>query len=49
LNNSHGFNGSKLTPRHASFIAAILVNKNKITHYLKGNSIYLVFPKFEKG
>jgi len=41
--NSKRLNGTSLTPRHASFIAAILAHENQITSSLKGNAIYLQF------
>ncbi|MBM3236027.1 hypothetical protein FJZ31_06975 [Candidatus Poribacteria bacterium] len=41
--NSQKLNGTKLTPRHASFIAAILVHEEMITSSLKGNAVYLHF------
>ncbi len=41
--NSKRLNGIKLTPRHASFIAAILVYEGLITNSLDGNAVYLHF------
>lgn len=41
--NSKRLNGMNLTPRHASFIAAILVHEEFITSGLKGNAVYLDF------
>lgn len=41
--NSKKLNGTKLSPRHASFIAAILVHENRLKSSLKGNAIYLHF------
>ncbi len=35
--------GRKLTPRHALFIAAIMVHENLITSSLKGNAVILHF------
>lgn len=40
--------GRKLTPRHGSFIAAIMVSEGYIKGSLKGNSVILHFPKQEK-
>jgi len=37
------FNGSKLTPRHASFVAAVLVHEGVARHSLKGSAVYLHF------
>jgi hypothetical protein len=42
-NNSTRLNPVNLTPRHASFIAAILVAEGYITTSLKGNAVYLHF------
>jgi hypothetical protein len=42
--NSRQRNRQPLTPRHASFIAALLVYENKITSSLDGNSVRLHFP-----
>jgi len=42
-NNCAKLNSVSLTPRHASFIAAILVNEGYITSSLKGNAVYLHF------
>jgi hypothetical protein len=41
--NSKRLNGIGLTPRHASFIAAILVHEGLISSNLKGNAIFLHF------
>ena len=41
--NSKKLNGTTLTPRHASFIAAVLAHENQITSSLKGTAIYLHF------
>jgi len=41
--NSRMLNGTMLTPRHTSFIAAILVNEGRITSSLRGNAVYLHF------
>jgi len=41
--NSSKLNGARLTPRHASFIAAVLVNERYITNSLRGNAVYLHF------
>lgn len=40
---SRNINLLSLTPRHASFIAAVLVHEGYITHTLKGNAVYLRF------
>jgi len=37
--------GKKLTPRHASFISAIMVNEGLISSSLKGNAVILHFEK----
>ena len=42
-NNSPHLNVVRLSPRHASFIAAILVNEGLITSSLRGNAVYLHF------
>ncbi len=42
--NSRRLNDTSLTPRHTSFIAAILVHEGLITSSLKGNAVYLYFP-----
>jgi hypothetical protein len=42
-NNSHRLNTVSLSQRHASFIAAILVNEGYITSSLRGNAVYLHF------
>lgn len=41
---SRELNGSVLTPRHASHIAAILVHEGLITSSLDGNAVHLHFP-----
>ena len=41
--NSKEINGVSLSPRHASFIAAILVHEGFITSNLKGNAVFLHF------
>lgn len=41
--NSANLNGRQLTPRHASFIAAILRDVGWVTCCLKGNAVYLKF------
>ena len=41
--NSGALNGRKLTPRHASFIAAILVHEGFATSSLDGNAVVLHF------
>jgi len=43
-NKSSRLNPIKLSPGHASFIAAILVNENFISSSLRGNAVYLHFP-----
>lgn len=40
--------GRRLTPRHGSFISAILVSEGYIRSSLKGNSVILHFPPKEK-
>jgi hypothetical protein len=42
-NNSPSLNVVRLTPRHASFISAIMVNEGLITSSLRGNAVYLHF------
>lgn len=42
--NSPHKNAVRLTPRHGSFIAAILVHEGYITSSLQGNSVMLHFP-----
>jgi hypothetical protein len=42
-NNSKRLNHLSLTPRHASFISAILVHEGYIRSSLKGNSVILHF------
>lgn len=42
--NSAKLNGVALTPRHASFIAAILRDAGLLTVRLDGNTVYLRFP-----
>ena len=44
-NNSTRLNSVSLTPRHGSFIAAILVHEGFITSDLDGNTVYLNFPQ----
>ena len=44
LNSPH-LNEVSLTPRHGSFIAAILVHEGYITSSLEGNKIMLYFPQ----
>jgi len=44
LDNSEQMNTMKLTPRHASFIAAILVHETEVKTALRGNAVYLTFP-----
>jgi hypothetical protein len=41
--NSLELNGSALTPRHGSFIAAILVHEGYCSCILRGNAVYLKF------
>ena len=41
--NSGRLNGVNLTPRHCSFIAAILVHEGLIVHSSKGNAVFLDF------
>ncbi len=43
--NSTQFNTVKLTPRHASFIAAILRHEGYITSGLDGNAVLLHFEE----
>lgn len=43
-NNSNRLNPVGLTPRHATFIAAILAHEGFITSDLDGNTVYLDFP-----
>lgn len=43
-NNSKHLNSVSLTPRHGSFIAAILVHEGFITSNLVGHRVYLNFP-----
>ena len=45
--NSKEINGVSLSPRHASFIAAILVHEGFITSTLKGNAVFLHFKASE--
>jgi len=47
--NSPGLNTVQLTPRHASFIAAILVDEGCATSSLKGNAVYLQFASVKPG
>lgn len=44
VHNSGNINPTKLSSRHASFIAAILVNEGYITSTLRGNAVILHFP-----
>ena len=44
-NNSNHLNPVSLTPRHGSFIAAILVDEGLITSDLDGHKVYLNFPE----
>jgi len=41
-------NSRKLTPRHGSFMAAILCNEAGVQHSLKGNKIVLSFPRTKR-
>lgn len=43
LKNSPQLNKIKLTPRHASFIAAILDHEGRIKNSMKGNAVILHF------
>lgn len=43
LNNSEVLNGRRLTPRHASFIAAILRHEGYLNCKLDGNAVILDF------
>ena len=45
--NSHELNDTGLSPRHASFVAAILVHEHKISSSLQGNAVMLHFPPNE--
>jgi hypothetical protein len=38
-------NSVKLTPRHGSFMAAILCNEAGVKSWLDGNAVWLRFPK----
>lgn len=40
--------GRTLTPRHGSFIAAILVHEGYIQNSLRGNAVILHFPIYEE-
>lgn len=40
---SKALSGRALSPRHASFIAAILVNETHVRHSLRGNAVWLHF------
>ena len=40
---SLALNGSTLTPRHASFVAAVLLHEGAARHSLRGNAVYLHF------
>jgi len=48
VNNNSSKYGRKLTPRHGSFISAILVSEGYIKNSLSGNSVLLHFPKYEE-
>ena len=47
VNDSSSKHGRKLTPRHGSFISAILVSEGYIRSSLMGNSVFLHFPQYE--
>ena len=47
-NNSSQLNTVKLTPRHASFIAAILEHEGYITSSLDGNAVILHFKQLSQ-
>jgi hypothetical protein len=42
--NSKSINGRHLTPRHASFVAAILCHEAGVTSRLDGAAVWLKFP-----
>lgn len=42
---SRDHNWQKLTPRHGSFIAAILCREGGVESWLRGNAVWLRFPK----
>jgi hypothetical protein len=42
-NNAKKLAGRSLTPRHGSFIAAILVHETQVRHSVKGNAVQLHF------
>lgn len=44
-NNSKGMNPKRLSPKHASFIASILVHEGYITNSFSGTAIILHFPE----
>jgi hypothetical protein len=44
-NESPKHNSQKLTPRHASFVAAILVHEGGVKRTFDGNAVVLHFPK----
>ena len=44
-NNSKELTGRALTPRHASFIAAILCSEAQVNSRLQGVAVWLDFPK----
>jgi hypothetical protein len=44
-NESSRLNTRKLTPRHGSFIAAILCHEARVEHSLDGNAVVLRFPR----
>ena len=35
---------NSLTPRHASFICAVMVNEGLVASWLEGNAVCLIFP-----
>jgi hypothetical protein len=41
---SPGLNSRRLTPRHGSFVAAILCAEGNVRHLLEGNAVVLHFP-----
>lgn len=48
-NESSRLNSKKLTPRHGSFVAAILCNEAAVESSLDGNAVVLRFPKHHSG
>jgi hypothetical protein len=46
VQNNSGNYGNKLTPRHASFIAAILVAEGYCKAQMLGRNVFLTFSKF---